>query len=153
MTHFRDRSDPIHIPELDPSAVPPPSRNLYALMGEANIKALLRDFYRKLGASPIAPMFPKDLDAASEKSALFFVGLLGGPPLYMQTYGPPRMRMRHMPFRIDEDSRLIWLHCFYEVLADHDRYALPEAELESLKAFLDGFSRWMVNTAKAAAEE
>lgn len=150
MTFFRDRNEPIHIPSMDPSTVPPPSRELYALMGEANVKALLRDFYQKLGASSIAPMFPADLDAASERSALFFIGLLGGPPLYMQAYGPPRMRMRHIPFRIDESHRLTWLACFLEVLVDHERYGIPKDHLPGFKAFLDGFSRWMVNSEAAA---
>ncbi|MDQ3234656.1 MAG: hypothetical protein M3Q07_22860 [Pseudobdellovibrionaceae bacterium] len=115
-------------------------------MGEDNIKAMLRDVYEKLGASAIAGMFPRELVRASEKSALFFIGLLGGPPVYMQTYGPPRMRARHLPFCITEAHRREWLACFYAVLEHPERYQFPEEHLEGFKRFLDGFSGWMVNT-------
>ncbi|RZA13073.1 MAG: bacitracin resistance protein BacA [Proteobacteria bacterium] len=94
---------------------------VYDIMGEENIKAMLRDFYRLLGTSQISAMFPKDLDTASEKSALFFIGLMGGPPIYHQTYGPPRMRARHIPFRITDEFRKEWLRCFLRHLRARNR--------------------------------
>ena len=57
-------------------------------------------------------LFPPDMEEASRKSAAFFVTILGGPPLYFQKYGSPRMRARHLPFEIDERARQIWLECF-----------------------------------------
>ena len=86
--------------------------------------------------------------AASRKSAAFFVGLLGGPPLYHQLYGNPAMRARHMPFLIDEAARQEWLRCFETVLADAPaRYNFPAEHLDGFRTFLHGFSAWMVNTA------
>lgn len=144
---FRKADSPLHVPEAGPNGAEAPSGEIYAVMGDDNIKAMLRDFYKELGESAIAGMFPRELEKASEKSALFFIGLLGGPPLYMQTYGPPRMRARHLPFRITEAYRQEWLACFHKVLEHSERYQFPVEHLEGFKKFLEGFSGWMVNTA------
>ncbi|WP_141731937.1 globin domain-containing protein [Oligoflexus tunisiensis] len=145
---FRKADSPLHVPDSGPGGAEPPSREIYAAMGEENIKAMLRDFYLQLGESAIAGMFPRELVRASERSALFFIGLLGGPPVYMQTYGPPRMRARHLPFRITDAHRREWLACFYRVLEQPERYQFPVEHLEGFKKFLEGFSGWMVNTAE-----
>ena len=138
----------IYVPPGGPPRVSPPSSEVYAHMGQENIYTMLRDFYRELEKSSIRYMFPEDMDKASERSAAFFVGLLGGPPLYQQLYGPPMMRARHMPFVIDEPARLVWLECFFRVLEDAPtRYNFPAEHLPGFRAFLDGFASWMVNTA------
>ena len=139
----------IYVPTVDPGAIAPPSRDIYARMGEANIFAMLEDFYRELdGASPeLRALFPADMVEASKRSAAFFVGLLGGPPLYHQRYGNPAMRARHLPFAIDEAKRREWLACFERVLARAEAdYAFPPEHLAGFRAFLEGFSGWMVNT-------
>ncbi|GIV77516.1 hypothetical protein FKZ61_019535 [Litorilinea aerophila] len=137
----------IYVPPMQPGQIPAPSREIYGLMGEENIFAMLEDFYRELEQSSIRAMFPEDMVAASRKSAAFFVGLLGGPPLYHQRYGPPRMRARHMPFVIDEAARQEWLACFDRVLARAvEKYNFPPQHLPGFRAFLEGFSAWMVNS-------
>ena len=138
----------IYVPPGGPPRVTPPSQEIYDRMGYENIVQMLEDFYCELEKSPIRIMFPNDMIAASRKSAAFFVGLLGGPPLYQQLYGNPAMRARHMPFYIDERARQEWLRCFYGVLAQAvERYSFPAEHLSGFRAFLDGFSTWMVNTA------
>jgi hemoglobin len=119
-------------------------------MGEANITRMIEDFYRELEGSALRPLFPADMPAASRKSAAFFVGLLGGPPLYHQRFGNPMMRARHMAFVITPRAREEWLACFERVLADAPhRYAFPERHLPGFRAFLQAFSLWMVNTEDA----
>lgn len=138
----------IYVPPSGPPRVAPPNPEIYTIMGEEMIFAMLRDFYRELEKSSIRHLFPKDMDAASEKSAAFFVGLLGGPPLYHQRYGNPMMRARHLPFPIDEAARQEWLRCFALVLEDAPAlYNFPPQYLLGFWAFLEGFSTWMVNTA------
>lgn len=133
---------------MDPRDVPPPPREVYAVMGEANIFAMLADFYDELGRSSIRSMFPPDLRTASEKSAAFFVTLLGGPPLFLERYGNPRMRARHAPFPIDYEARRVWLECFERILVNApERYSFPAEHLDAFRRFLHGFSGWMVNTA------
>lgn len=140
--------EPPYTPPMRPNEIQPPSREIYAAMGEANIFRMLADFYDELARSAIRHMFPQDMAAASQKSAAFFVGLLGGPPLYHQRYGNPAMRARHMPFPIDEAARQTWLACFDAVLHDAPaQYNFPVQHLDGFRRFLEGFSRWMVNTA------
>jgi hemoglobin len=109
---------------------------------------MIEDFYRELERSTLRPLFPADMVAASRKSAAFFVGLLGGPPLYHQRHGNPMMRARHLPFSITLAARDEWLACFDRVLAHApERYGFPAQHLPGFRAFLEGFSLWMVNTA------
>ncbi|MCX6044698.1 MAG: hypothetical protein NT075_06250 [Chloroflexi bacterium] len=144
----------IYIPPGGPPRVTSPSAEIYAQMGEANIFAMLEDFYLELEKSSLRSMFPKDVVEASKKSAAFFVGLLGGPPLYHQRYGNPMMRARHMPFSIDEAARQEWLRCFDHVLAHAvEKYNFPAEHLAGFRAFLVGFSGWMVNTAPSETGE
>ena len=62
----------IYIPPGGPPRVQPPSHEIYAVMGEENIFAMLADFYRELEKSSIRDMFPKDMLKASQKSAAFW---------------------------------------------------------------------------------
>jgi hemoglobin len=141
-------SHEIYVPLGGPPQVAPPSREIYAVMGEANIFQMLEDFYLELGNSAIASLFPTDLVAASQRSAAFFVGLLGGPPLYHQRYGSPMLRARHLPFPIDEAARREWLACFDRILDQAvETYDFPAEHLPGFRAFLHGFSTWMVNKA------
>lgn len=138
----------IYVPPGGPPRVNPPAAEIYTAMGADAIVQMLEDFYAELERSWLRPMFPADMVAASRKSAAFFIGLLGGPPLYHQLYGNPAMRARHMPFPIDEAARQEWLRCFDVVLADSSaRYNFPAEHLPGFRTFLEGFSIWMVNTA------
>lgn len=81
--------------------------------------------------------------AAADKSADFFIQLMGGPPLFVQKHGPPRMRARHMPFEVTESGRQEWLKCFQEALEEE---SFPAEHRQAFDAFLDSFSAWMVNS-------
>ncbi len=136
----------IYVPPEGPPQGPRPNPEIYAIMGEENIYKMLSDFYAELEKSPIRSLFPPDMEAASKKSAAFFVGLLGGPPLYHLTYGPPRMRARHLQFKIDEKARQIWMTCFEITLKNaEEKYGFPAKHLNNFMAFLKDFSAWMVN--------
>ncbi len=140
---------PIYVPPMRPGDVRPPSKAIFAQMGEENVRQMLRDFYQELGASAIKEMFPRNLEIASQKSADFFIGLLGGPALYHQKHGNPMMRARHMPFSINAQKRQVWLDCFEAVLVDaEEKYDFPADELPGFLEFLRGFSMWMVNSAE-----
>ena len=138
----------IYTPPGGPPQGPGPNRAIYRVMGEANIFRMMRDFYKELEKSELRPLFPANMEEASHKSAEFFVTILGGPPLYAQKYGPPRMRARHIPFEIDERRRQLWLGCFDRVLEGADvKYGFPIEHMEGFKNFLKSFSAWMVNKA------
>ena len=136
------------VPPINPREIVSPSREIFAVMGEENITRMLQDFYAELAQSSIRDMFPDDMHASAQKSAAFFVGLLGGPPLYQQRYGNPMMRARHLPFAINQTARDEWLACFERVLQDAPaRYNFPSEHLDGFREFLRGFSIWMMNSA------
>lgn len=124
-----------------------PDPHIYELMGEDHIFKMLEDFYLELEKTSIRSMFPGDMREASKRSAAFFVSILGGPPLYQEKFGHPRMRHRHMPFVIDEAARQVWLGAFKKILVDADKkYHFPMEYMEQFYHYLDRFSEWMVNT-------
>ena len=136
----------IYIPQGGPPQGPGPDRAIYGIMGEDNIFRMMSDFYKELEKSEIRTLFPPNMEEASKKSAAFFVGILGGPPLYLEKYGSPRMRARHLPFQIDEHARQVWLACFEKVLEGADvKYQFPLQHMKGFKDFLKSFSAWMVN--------
>jgi hemoglobin len=138
----------IYIPPGGPPQGPGPSSEIYRIMGEANIYRMMSDFYRELEKSEVRHLFPANMEEASQKSAAFFITVLGGPPLYFEKYGPPRMRARHLPFVIDEAARQVWLGCFERVLEGADaKYQFPLQHMQGFKDFLKSFSAWMVNKA------
>jgi hemoglobin len=136
-----------------PPSLPPittfPDPAIFRSLGAEGIRDLVRAVYRRIGASSIAGMFPPGeaaLQAAADKSSLFFVGICGGPPLYEQKYGPPRMRLRHQDFAIDERARLVWLSCWEEELKTAPEvFGFPSEHLNSFREYLTTFSQWMVN--------
>lgn len=137
---------PLFVPPVNPQQIVSPSREIYGVMGQENITRMIEDFYKELESSSIRDLFPQDMHASAIKSAAFFVGLLGGPPLYQQRYGNPMMRARHLPFPINRAARDEWLACFERVLAHAvERYQFPPEHLEGFRAFLQGFSLWMMN--------
>ena len=142
------RTQPVYTPAGGPPQGPRPSEEIFGALGEDGVFRMLEDLYLELERSEVRHLFPEDMRAASRKSGAFFVQLLGGPPLFNQTYGPPRMRQRHLPFEIDERAREVWLGAFEKVLESaEERYGFPPEHLEGFRAFLRSFSSWMVNVA------
>lgn len=136
------------VPAGGPPAVERPDPGIYAQMGQGRITAMILEFYEELERSPIRPMFPENMPEAGAKTALYFVQILGGPPLFEQRFGPPRLRQRHLRFPITEEARRVWLDCFHRVLdRATERHGFPAEHLPGFRAFLDAFSAWMVNTA------
>lgn len=147
MNQMQPQRDPsFYVPPGGPPQGAGPSKEIFAGMGRENIFRMCRDFYAELEQSEIRWMFSEDMPAASKKIAAFLVGLLGGPPLYHELYGPPQMRARHMPFAIDESARQVWLACFKKTLERaENKYDFPPEHVPGFIQFLEEFSAWMVN--------
>ena len=62
-------------------------------------------------AAHVRAMHPEDMQGSRQKLFEFLSGWLGGPPLFMERRGHPRLRMRHLPFAIDNAARDAWLLC------------------------------------------
>jgi hemoglobin len=72
---------------------------------------LVADFYARVAADPVLrALYPgADLGPAEERLRLFLEQYWSGPGTYSELRGPPRLRMRHAPFTIDEDAHDRWL--------------------------------------------
>ena len=123
-----------------------PHKGILAFLGEIGIRQLVSDHYDLLAQSDIKELFPKNsvaLEAAKERSADFFVQVMGGHPYYNENRGNPMMVKRHLPFKITADARKTWLNCYKELLP---KLNLPDNLLKSYWDYLNVFSAWMVNT-------
>ena len=94
---------------------------LYQIIGgEAPLKKLVHDFYQFMNTLPeaidIRKQHPDDLSGSEEKLFLFLSGWTGGPSLYIEKHGHPRLRARHLPFSIGLKERDQWLLCFWKAL-------------------------------------
>jgi hemoglobin len=90
--------------------------------GEAKVRELVQRFYQLMDELPeahqIRKMHAAELKTAEDKLFIFLSGWMGGPPLYEELYGHPRLRMRHMPFSIGEAERDQWMLCMTQAMQE-----------------------------------
>lgn len=83
--------------------------------GEAVVARLCDRFYALMAETPqfagIRAMHPEDLSESRDKLFMFLSGWLGGPDLFVEKFGHPRLRGRHMPFAIGLAERDQWVAC------------------------------------------
>ncbi len=88
--------------------------------GSENIRQLVELFYDIMDTDPkaegIRKMHQADLTSAREKLFMFLTGWTGGPQLYIERYGHPMLRKRHLPFPIDESARDQWMYCIIKAM-------------------------------------
>lgn len=93
-----------------------------AIGGEAVLRRLVTRFYEVMDSEPkaagIRAMHHPDLSDAREKLFLFLSGWMGGPSLYIEKYGHPMLRARHLPFRIGASERDQWVYCMVRAMHD-----------------------------------
>ena len=92
-----------------------PSTTYERLGGEEGLRRLVDRFYDLMAELPeargILSLHPRDLTDSRTKLFKFLSGLFGGPSLYIQEYGHPMLRARHLPFPIGVSERDQWLLC------------------------------------------
>jgi len=99
--------------------------SLYELIGgKTGLRSLVDRFYDIMDSSPeakdIRAYHASSLKHSREKLFMFLSGWSGGPQLYMEKFGHPRLRMRHAPFSIGEKERDQWLWCMKKALDDNE---------------------------------
>jgi len=116
------------------------------LGGIEQIRALVERFYDVMHSDPQAAslraMHPQELAGSREKLFMFLAGWTGGPQLYIERYGHPKLRARHLPFAIDETARDQWMYCM--VRAMHD-IGVEEPVMTKLAEALWGVADFMRN--------
>ena len=90
--------------------------------GEAAISRLTARFYELMDSIPhfsdLRAMHPADLSGSRDKLFMFLSGWMGGPDLFVEKFGHPRLRGRHMPFAIGVKERDQWVACMALAMED-----------------------------------
>ena len=126
----------------------PAPKSVYQLLGgEKVVRAIVAEFYQVMKTDPKASeclaLHANDLQEAADKLFLFLSGWLGGPPLYEEKYGHPRLRMRHLKFPITTLERDQWLYCMEQSL-DRNKVK-PELKSQMMEA-LSGLAERVRNS-------
>lgn len=116
---------------------------IWTEMGDEGFRQLVTAFYRRIPADDLlGPMYPaQDLAGAEERLYLFLCFRLGGDTRYQEQRGHPRLRMRHMPFRIGVAERDRWLQLMGEAMTECEVGAEVRSELEPFFAQVADFMR------------
>lgn len=99
------------------------TRSHYERIGGAEkVRALVKRFYQLMDELPemygVRKLHATDLKSAEDKLFMFLSGWMGGPPLFVEKFGHPRLRQRHIPFAIGTAERDQWMLCMTQALQD-----------------------------------
>lgn len=117
-----------------------------ALGGESVVRALVDRFYDLMDLEAdyagIRALHPPELDTSRDKLFWFLCGWLGGPSHYVERFGHPRLRARHLPFSIGISERDQWLACMAQAMRELD---IDPALSDRLAEAFHGTADWMRN--------
>ena len=116
------------------------------LGGEDGVRKLANDFYdimeRDGAAKELLAIHPQPMCSIRQRFFEYLSGWLGGPPLFEEKYGHPRLRARHLPFKIDDSMRDQWIHCMDQAL---DENVKNEQLRQGLKTSFYNLATHMIN--------
>jgi hemoglobin len=115
-----------------------------AIGGEPAFRAIVARFYAEVAADEkvLRPLYPEDLGPAEERLRLFLIQRFGGPTTYSDERGHPRLRMRHVPFKIGPAQRDAWLRAMRIAV---DAAQLPEPYRGELWEYMESTAHSMQN--------
>lgn len=121
------------------------------LGGETAIRSLVNRFYELMDELPEAyaarKIHPQDLGHSGEKLVMFLSGWLGGPQLYLEKFGHPMLRRRHLPYPIGPQEQNEWLMCMRRALEE----TIPDEDLrDQLYTAMLPIARHMLNRPSGA---
>ncbi len=121
----------------------------YQLLGGTEIvRQLVETFYDFMDADPkaatIRKLHPSDLTSSREKLFMFLTGWTGGSQLYIERYGHPRLRQRHMHVSIGEAERDQWMFCMISAM---QQLNFDDKLMQNLSEQLYGVADFMRNEA------
>ena len=120
-----------------------------AVGGAETFHAIVSRFYEQVAEDEILrPLYPdEDLSGAAERLRMFLEQYWGGPRTYSDQRGHPRLRMRHVPFRISPIERDAWLRCMHTAVASIDSQTLDDEHRQQLLDYLEMAAHSLVNSA------
>lgn len=133
---------------------PSPFETRFAWIGgEERVHALVERFYDLMDLEPayavLRGVHAPSLEDARRKLFWFLCGWLGGPQHYTERFGHPRLRARHMAFRIGVTERDQWLACMNQAMCDTK---VPEALRLQLNQSFFQTADWMRNQAETSSD-
>ena len=113
--------------------------------GSETFRKLVAKFYEGVATDEVLrPMYPEeDLGPAAERLQLFLEQYWGGPTTYQEQRGHPRLKMRHLPFKINPLARERWL---LHMRAGVDSLGLAPLLEAELWGYLDRAATAMLNS-------
>lgn len=119
-----------------------------AVGGHETFRTIVSRFYEQVREDEVLlPLYPPDeLDDAEVRLRMFLEQYWGGPRTYSDLRGHPRLRMRHVPFKIGFIERDAWLRCMHTAVASIDSQTLDDAHRRELLAYLEMAAQSMVNS-------
>ena len=115
----------------------------YDKIGEENIKKLIHDFYTEIKNDKLlAPMYKGDFEGAEERLFLFMIQYLGGPTIYNEQRGHPRLRIRHVTFPVNDNAKKNWLNNMKIAL---DKSEIGDSEKEFLWSYFQQTAEFLKN--------
>src|SRR5207248_8447488 len=119
--------------------------------GEAFFASLVDHFYERVESDPILrPLYPDDLEPPRRHLTLFLIQYWGGPHTYSEERGHPRLRMRHVRFRIGEAEREAWLSHMRDAVETSN--AAPP-DVAALMAYFEAAATSLLNDSKPETEQ
>ena len=116
------------------------------LGGDAKVRELVERFYDLMELEPayreLRAVHGSTLEGAREKLYMFLSGWLGGPSLYIDRFGHPMLRARHLPFAIGAVERDQWMACMVQAMEEVD---IPQELREALGQAFWKTADWMRN--------
>jgi hemoglobin len=92
------------------------------LGGEQAVRTLVDRFYDLMELEPtyaqLRALHPTTLEGSRDKLYWFLCGWLGGPSHYIDRFGHPRLRARHLPFSIGIAERDQWMACMQQAMRE-----------------------------------
>lgn len=130
------------MPETDPTP------SVYDAVGHDFFVDVVERFYAGVADDPVLrPMYPTDLAGAKSRLAMFLVQYWGGPAIYSERRGHPRLRMRHLPYRVDTEARDAWLrHMRSALVTTGEHRATPSVVLDEVDAYFVRAAEFLRNT-------
>jgi len=116
--------------------------------GHETFRRLIARFYEEIARDEIVrPLYPEeDLGPAERRFRMFLEQYWGGPRTYSDERGHPRLRMRHMPFRIGPIERDAWLRCMHIAIDSIEPEILDDAHRKSLVDYMEMAAHSLVNS-------
>ena len=120
-----------------------------AVGGMETFEKLVGGFYAQVREDDlIGPMYPQqDWEGAEQRLTLFLVQYWGGPQLFSEQRGHPRLRMRHAPYPIGMAAHDRWLELMGNSLAQIDEETIPPAYRAMIWDHMERVAAMLINRA------